>query len=589
MADWNQPSLPEMSVAGRLKRPLVWGLPGLLGVFAFALGYTGFETALAGRDTAFRAWDLAYFTLQLFVFEFAFDKGGLPWTLEVARFLAPLVTGYTAAAALMGVFGRQVSRLRLRLRRRHVVVCGLGRKGHQLAQDFRAARQHIVIIERVDDHVGVRAWRDAGMTVLPGDARDPEVLRLAGVERASVLLAVTGDDGVNVDIALAAHRLLEASRRRKPVSCHVHIVDPQLCDLFKRHHVFTDRRDRLHVHVYNAYQNAARLLFREHPLEGENPTATPDAIHHLVLLGFGQMGESVALQAARVGHFTSGEKLRMTVIDPHIALLQRSFLARYPAFTGICDTTLLEGTIDDPDVLEHLGALARDGRRNVNVAVCVDDPSASLSTALEIVERFPAVDWPVMVRMAHEEGLASLFSSGSSSDWSRRIGAFGTVARSSARALLLDKLQLDDLAQAVHAHHVERQVASGRSPADDPSLAPWPELDESFRDSSRQQADHIPVKLRAVGCEPVAGGGARPFTFTEEEVETLARVEHSRWNAERLLSGWTLGDRADKPLKISPYLVDWDDLADDIREYDREAVREIPRVLERAGWSIRRG
>jgi len=276
----------------------------------------------------------------------------------------------------------------------------------------------------------------------------------------------------------------------------------------------------------------------------------------------------------------------MTVVDPRISTLERSFLARYPAFSAICEASFLEGSIDDPDVLEHLDSLAAEPARNVSVAVCVDDPSAALSAALEIVERFRSVDWPVMVRMAHEEGLASLFGKAtSSSDWSRRIGAFGTVARSSARTLLLDKLQLDDLARAIHEHYVE---SKGAPQGDDPSLRPWSTLGESFRDSNRQQADHIPVKLRAVGCEAVPGGAAAPFEFTPAEVEVLARVEHARWNAERLLSGWTLGDRADKQRRISPYLVDWDDLADDIREYDRGAIRAIPRILERAGWSIRR-
>jgi hypothetical protein len=55
-------------------------------------------------------------------------------------------------------------------------------------------------------------------------------------------------------------------------------------------------------------------------------------------------------------------------------------------------------------------------------------------------------------------------------------------------------------------------------------------------------------------------------------------MEHARWNAERLLAGWTLGER-DTKRHINPYLVPWSELPENIREYDRQAVRKIPALL----------
>jgi hypothetical protein len=40
------------------------------------------------------------------------------------------------------------------------------------------------------------------------------------------------------------------------------------------------------------------------------------------------------------------------------------------------------------------------------------------------------------------------------------------------------------------------------------------------------------------------------------EIEQLAIIEHNRWNAERWLAGWMLGEKNIKK-KISPYLVPW--------------------------------
>jgi len=51
-------------------------------------------------------------------------------------------------------------------------------------------------------------------------------------------------------------------------------------------------------------------------VQGERRSAldVPRAVH-LLVAGFGRMGQSVALHAAKIGHYANGEKLRITVID----------------------------------------------------------------------------------------------------------------------------------------------------------------------------------------------------------------------------------------------------------------------------------
>ena len=124
----------------------------------------------------------------------------------------------------------------------------------------------------------------------------------------------------------------------------------------------------------------------------------------------------------------------------------------------------------------------------------------------------------------------------------------------------------------------KKQYRQGK-PETDPAAAPWEKLREDFKESCRQQADHIPVKLRAIGCYAATEGNGTPITeFDEHEIERMARMEHARWNAERWLDNWTLGPR-NAEAKTSPYLVDWDQLPDDIKQYDRKFVRSIPELL----------
>jgi len=142
------------------------------------------------------------------------------------------------------------------------------------------------------------------------------------------------------------------------------------------------------------------------------------------------------------------------------------------------------------------------------------------------------------------------------------------------------------LGQSIHER--SRRERTPRSDID-PALADWSHLRADFRRSNLQQADHIGAKLRRIGCAAVpADAPGTPASFTPAEVEEMAELEHGRWTAERLLAGWTLGAKRDPERRTSPYLVAWKDLADEIREIDREAVRRIPAVLAEVGLSVRR-
>jgi hypothetical protein len=140
---------------------------------------------------------------------------------------------------------------------------------------------------------------------------------------------------------------------------------------------------------------------------------------------------------------------------------------------------------------------------------------------------------------------------------------------------------VEPIAQAIHQRWRSEQIDAGK-PA--PS---WGELDESRKESSRDQARDIPVKLRMVGCDiaPLRGRDPIAFTFTDEEVETLAAAEHVRWMGERIADGWTAGAK-DVARKTTPYLVAFEELPTDIAESDRIFVREIPRLLVAVGLQI---
>ena len=82
---------------------------------------------------------------------------------------------------------------------------------------------------------------------------------------------------------------------------------------------------------------------------------------------------------------------------------------------------------------------------------------------------------------------------------------------------------------------------------------------------------------------------AQGFTFTPGELKSLAIEEHDRWNDERIADGWRLDKsltEADPVRKLTPYLVPWEELPDEIAKYDSDFVEAIPTILASAGMQV---
>ncbi len=120
-----------------------------------------------------------------------------------------------------------------------------------------------------------------------------------------------------------------------------------------------------------------------------------------------------------------------------------------------------------------------------------------------------------------------------------------------------------------------------------PNTLPWEFIPEDFRRSSREQAAFAITMLRKKGYK-VTGVSAPPQVrpILDKHIESLAEMEHGRWNVERLCAGWRFASDKDNEKKLSPYLVAWSQLPQGIRDYDRKAVRFFPEVLAAGGYEL---
>ncbi|MHB8689720.1 MAG: NAD-binding protein [Solirubrobacteraceae bacterium] len=246
------------------------------------------------------------------------------WQLWVALLLAALLVMRGLVWLLRGHLQRWVMRYRLG---RHVIVCGAGVHGAQLADEL-ARRHDVVLVDLDSGSLGMRAplgkyeWR------LIGDAVRAETLVAAGARRAHWVVAVTGDDFVNSQIVSAMRTLADGAHVRPGAHVLVVVEDAVLSRFLEERQSAKAYAGRLFVSPFSANAIAAESLI-------ENADDANAA--HLLLAGDHGLIDSLMLALLRRGRSRRLQDLETSgAIDRppiHVSVLGPGAVERVERFT----------------------------------------------------------------------------------------------------------------------------------------------------------------------------------------------------------------------------------------------------------------
>lgn len=447
-----------------------WRILAVLWALLMALGYLGFRKyyEIYPDEMPHAPGDLVYYTMQLV----PMISGGLPhavpWELEVARHLLPIVEGYAGIAGLVVAFSGRVLRVRLRMMRDHVVICGLGDKGMRLARAFHDLGTRAVVVERNGANPSIGQCRDEGIDVLVGDATEPDVLAAAGVARAAYLISVCREDGANAEVAITARGLTE-KRRDRPLTCAVHIVDPRLCDLARARELEAGLDSGLRLELFNVLELGASTMLAEYPPASD---ARIGLRPHMLVVGLGHFGRGVVLHAARDWQprfRADGERLRMSLIGKDARRIAESLSRRYPRLTETCELVAHDLDVTSPDFPPRELLVGTDGRCDLTAAyVCLDDESVAVSTGLSLLECLRDGGPRIVVRVQDRTGLAELLPTGDAV--ANVLRSFPLYERTCTPEVVLGGIH-ETLARAIHSEYVRVQATRGDTPQSNSSAA----------------------------------------------------------------------------------------------------------------------
>ncbi|MFZ4455971.1 MAG: NAD-binding protein [Bacteroidales bacterium] len=558
------------------------------------LGTIGYKHYAHGGETVYIT-NALYHAVQLFVLHAPHFGAPVPWTLEIARWLAAASTGFVLYNTALHLLHNERMAYVLKRREKHVVVCGLGRRGMVVVEKLHASGIKLVAIDKNPEPDVVERLNALHIPLITGDAARKEILKQARIEYADRFFTFCPDDTINIEIALEAQKI--GNKTGSSRQCFIHINDAELRNALQSNtNKKVSAKPTQVLHFIDAYEpEAISVLTEKLPLDHDGISPNDSKQVHLIILGFGCMGRIIAVKAAQLGVFANRKNLRISVIDHKAELNRSSLLFHHPYIEEVADIKFYHQEVLSLETRNQIEKWCSEPNTLVNVAVCFDNTTLAYDTVFNLLPLFNRKNVRVAVRINEPESFDFLLKGAKAEkDNNLTITTFGLERSFENLTSPLDNV-IEKFAIDIHKAYVkmihkenentpeelEKKLESGE-------LNDWKNLSEDFRESNRQQAVHIGFKLRASGYEMVDIHDPRPAIeiFPPKLLDNLAIMEHNRWVAERKVNNWKYGAKTDKSNRINANITDWDKLTDEIKEYDYVTVRRIPELLKLIGMKM---
>jgi hypothetical protein len=565
------------------------------GVIGFIFGYIGFYNKFAGTADQ-NILSIIYHVVRLFIFDFRVESP-IPWELNVARLLCPLASSYSVLITFLFVFRKKIKYFRLKYYRNHVIICGINKWTVFLAKDFKNYKNKVVMITNEASSQYYEILEDYGIPILKGNHSDQFILKQARINKAKYLIAFTKNDTQNMEIGINAIKFLKGKHSKSAfLHIFIHIFKKQLFDAFSKHEIFIDTQSYYSSRLFNIFSNDARLLFLTYPFENSMNRLEISQVH-LLLIGFGDLGECIFLKAAQMCHYTHTRSVMITILNTDSNVKEKSFIYNFPGLERLkefystsktFDYRFIDINLDDLQSVE-VKILELNQKNQVSaVILCQEDENENLRVGLELMNILKRNELPIRfhlpfaIYLDENEDILKF-----PSDYT--LKPYGLLVNTCTKEVIAQGF-LDKIAKAIHKDYYENEIKKGKTLENNPNLKPWEKIDGKTKGSNRKQADHLLIKLRAlkIKVEPFNKKTSSEFQFTDEEVNILAEMEHNRWCADRFIEGWITSDKKDYNKKEHPALIPYKNLPDETVQINYEIIRRIPKILKTLNLTLSR-
>jgi voltage-gated potassium channel len=196
--------------------------PVLMVAIVFLFGTFGFLIVGQGKWSLFDCAYMTSITLTTVGYgEILEDMGHngrlfamvLMWIgMGVTLYAISTITGFVVEQNFTRILRERKMEKRIAAMKNHFIVCGIGKTGFNVLKELIESKRPCVVVEIKPERIEWIHKQFQNLHFIQGDATEEEVLRRAGIERASGILAALGEDSHNLLITVQARYVNPATK-----------------------------------------------------------------------------------------------------------------------------------------------------------------------------------------------------------------------------------------------------------------------------------------------------------------------------------------------------------------------------------------
>lgn len=605
-----------------------------------------------------------YNSLALFAFSFKECKVPDYNLLYIPALISGLVTFATIIMLFSKLLNTHRKHLLMRLFGGHTIVVGLGSNNrYYLDSEIASGNSKIIVIESDPTNKHINRYKDSSIVIITNYI--DEVIRKIGLRRVKNIVISTGDDRENINIALKIikrDKECKKSKSRHPKMV-VHIEDLMLRQLYINETMLVS--NRFDISVFSFYHDSAVELFGKHYIDGDGfDIINSDKEFTIVVIGDSILAQEVIAQACRVAHLPNENRLIIESFSKNGVSFKQKLEGAYTQIEKIPNIQINyhNADLESREFYQNPIFTKSDLK---HIVICEESQDVNISTALKFIDR-TFREKIVADELKCKIHFALYTNSVLANEISKRIEPNKINAKKNSEINYIRRL--NSFANAREICHKDNLIGDkkykigkiihyGYGSVYKPNLQfiSKGELNKKWwgektvitdRESSIAQAEHMNIKLKALGLKMVNAKdkfyadmydillkknkkmlfsklsndfeelnisedflieaseeiekyySGKPFKvkyFPKEYktvFEKLIRAEHNRWNANHYIWGFEYNkDKTDKTKKEHECLIPLDKFDKDTTKitvfYDIYSVLYIPSYLAQVGCELK--
>ena len=515
----------------------------LFSILGIAIGVCGF---LKKDDITFV--DALYDTFQLFLMHHTFEETP-NLLIDISRWMIFIVIILLSIEIILLIIPEQLKLLKIRLfYRDHIIICGLTEKSLEIADRYFNKKK--IFIDNNPANPLHRSLRNSNTKLLIGNPGSKAIWELAEIYRAKVVFVFTGDDKTNVEIAQVISSLLENTNRKDALRCFLPIADRELKTILEETTLFKYKTKNFDAILFNINKMGIKysICMNIDKILPANMKTSPE----ILIVGLTEKTENVIINLAHC--LTMQRKTFCFTVVEEDEIKINSFKRKYHYLKDFAEIEISNHSLEKICAEKIFDS----------IFICTENQIDAAKQAIEIHYFFGKNAPNILLFCNDVDAFNIMLKKELEKKKIFPVNLFGQLAD------YVFELDRNIESKAKEAHYFWNDIYKMNTE--------WDTLSEHFKQSSRNQILDNYLKIYITRGKKFEDFKNCLVSFSDNEKETLAMMEHRRWVIEKFENGWVLGERENE-FKRHDCLVSWNILSKQQQAKDYDTIDLMIKLL----------